>query len=288
MRSRLVLPSSGVHVSCPYSRCVLASFGTRRTPEPMRVTSAAMIPCPDRLRRGARSERRTRVFAFDAARGAAQRTGCRTASREARLGRDSEAVPAVRAERAGLGTRPDLLGRAPSRRRRTPRSSDLRKIRCHRLAADHALSARHGRSRSNAILYRHGPPRRTCRTGSGSHGPAAASANPRGQLRRRGFQTREHKRRFGSEFACLGFRSTDGKVLEIGGFACGTPGNPIDRARLACALDRLDLISAGEDRELRAFFTGAPRQLGAACSTPPGEAQKNEPVKTTPGFVVLR
>jgi hypothetical protein len=87
---------------------------------------------------------------------------------------------------------------------------------------------------------------------------------------------------------CLGFRSTDGKVLEIGGFACGTPGNPIDRARLACALDRLDLISAGEDRELRAFFTGAPRQLGAACSTPPGEAQKNEPVKTTPGFVVLR
>jgi hypothetical protein len=60
---------------------------------------------------------------------------------------------------------------------------------------------------------------------------------------------------------CLGFRSTDGKVLEIGGFACGTPGNPIDRARLACALDRLDLILAGEDRGLRAFFTGAPDSL---------------------------
>ena len=199
-----------------------------------------------------------------------------------------EAVPAVRAERAGLGRDLTYWDRATSRRRRTPRSSDLRKIRCHRLAADHALSARHGRSRSNAILYRHGPPRRTCRTGSGSHGPAAASANPRGQLRRRGFHPREHKRRFGSEFALSWFPFDRRQILEIGGFACGTPGNPIDRARLACALDRLDLISAGEDRELRAFFTGAPRQLGAACSTPPGEAQKNEPVKTTPGFVVLR
>ena len=88
--------------------------------------------------------------------------------------------------------------------------------------------------------------------------------------------------------SCLGFRSTEGKVLEIGGFACGAPGDPIDRTRLACTLDRVDLIAAGEDVELRAFFTGAAGQLGAACSEAPAEAQTTEPVKATPGFVVLR
>jgi hypothetical protein len=92
----------------------------------------------------------------------------------------------------------------------------------------------------------------------------------------------------GQTTPCLGFRSAEGKVLEIGGFACGTPGNPIDRARLACALDRVDLVSAGDDAELRAFFTGAAGQLGVACSKPPVEGQTQEPVKPTPGFVVLR
>jgi hypothetical protein len=92
----------------------------------------------------------------------------------------------------------------------------------------------------------------------------------------------------GQNTTCLGFRSAEGKVLEIGGFACGTPGNPIDRARLACALDRLDLVSAGEDVQLRAFFTGAAGQLGAACNEPATETQTNDPVKPTPGFVVLR
>ena len=92
----------------------------------------------------------------------------------------------------------------------------------------------------------------------------------------------------GQSTACLGFRSAEGRVIEIGGFACGTPASPIDRARLACTLDRIDLISAGDDTELRAFFTGATGQLGAACSRPPAEAQTSEAVKATPGFVVLR
>ena len=92
----------------------------------------------------------------------------------------------------------------------------------------------------------------------------------------------------GQTTPCLGFRSAEGKVLEIGGFACGTPGNPIDRVRLACALDRVDLVSAGDDAELRAFFTGAAEQLGAACNEGAAETETKEPPKPTPGFVVLR
>ncbi|MBV9395312.1 MAG: hypothetical protein JOZ84_12975 [Methylobacteriaceae bacterium] len=92
----------------------------------------------------------------------------------------------------------------------------------------------------------------------------------------------------GQTTPCLGFRSAEGKVLEIGGFACGTPGNPIDRERLACALERVDLVSAGDDAELRAFFTGAAGQLGAACNEESTETPTKEPAKPTPGFVVLR
>jgi hypothetical protein len=86
---------------------------------------------------------------------------------------------------------------------------------------------------------------------------------------------------------CLGFRLAYAPVLQIGGFACGTLGRPIDRARLACALDRIDLISAGDDTDLRAFFTGAKGQLGAACSNPPPD-EAGEPAKSTGGFVILR
>jgi hypothetical protein len=85
---------------------------------------------------------------------------------------------------------------------------------------------------------------------------------------------------------CLAFRLTDTRVVQIGGFACGTPGRPIERHRLACTLDRIDLLSAGDDTELRTFFTGAKAQLGAACSSPPQDTP--EPVKPVGGFVVLR
>ena len=90
----------------------------------------------------------------------------------------------------------------------------------------------------------------------------------------------------GPSAPCLGFRLADAKVLHIGGLACGTPGRPIERARVACALDRIDLISAGDDTELRAFFTGANGQLGAACSNPPPDLPG--PAKPPGGFVVLR
>jgi hypothetical protein len=72
----------------------------------------------------------------------------------------------------------------------------------------------------------------------------------------------------GSSTQCLGFRLRGGKILQIGGFACGAPGQPVSRQRLACTLDRIDLISAGDDTELRGFFTGAPIGPGPACRQP--------------------
>jgi hypothetical protein len=93
----------------------------------------------------------------------------------------------------------------------------------------------------------------------------------------------------GQSTRCLGFRLAGAKVLQIGGFACGAPGRAIDRARLACALDRIDLVSAGDDRELRAFFTGAAGELGAACRIPaPATAEAVEPAKAANGFTIVR
>jgi hypothetical protein len=85
---------------------------------------------------------------------------------------------------------------------------------------------------------------------------------------------------------CLGFRLAEAKVLQIGGFACGAPGTPIDRAGLACTLDRIDLVAAGDDAEMRAFFTGAAGEIGAACKRPSPAAAEAAEVAT--GFTVLR
>ena len=63
---------------------------------------------------------------------------------------------------------------------------------------------------------------------------------------------------------CLGFRDA-GAVLRVKGFACGAPIHPLGRAALACALDRVDLVSAGDDAALRAVFVGAERRDGATC-----------------------
>jgi hypothetical protein len=90
---------------------------------------------------------------------------------------------------------------------------------------------------------------------------------------------------------CLGFRLADAKVLQIGGFACGAPGRAIDRARLACTIDAIDLVAAGDDTEMRAFFTGAPAGSGPGCRPSSGsEAQLVEPAPGNPtsGFTVLR
>jgi hypothetical protein len=102
----------------------------------------------------------------------------------------------------------------------------------------------------------------------------------------------------GPSTRCLGFRLQEGKILQIGGFACGAPGQPVSRQRLACTLDGIDLISAGDDTELRGFFTGAPIGPGPACRQPelatasqgsgPRQAEIAEPSVPTTGFSIIR
>ena len=67
---------------------------------------------------------------------------------------------------------------------------------------------------------------------------------------------------------CLGFRGFPGGSdgLRILGFACGVAGEPIGRSALACVIDRIDLVSAGDDRRLRAIFVAAEREPNSACA----------------------
>lgn len=59
--------------------------------------------------------------------------------------------------------------------------------------------------------------------------------------------------------ACLLFRRIDGIGLTIAGWYCGTPRRPVDRVSLGCLLDRLDLIGAGRDVDLKRLFAAAER-----------------------------
>lgn len=67
---------------------------------------------------------------------------------------------------------------------------------------------------------------------------------------------------------CLGFRGFPGGSdgLQILGFACGVAGKPIGRSGLACMIDRIDLVSAGDDRRLRAIFVAAERDSSSSCT----------------------
>ena len=69
---------------------------------------------------------------------------------------------------------------------------------------------------------------------------------------------------------CLGFRLEQpggpSDPVAIAGFACGAAGHGMDRALLACVLDRIDLVSAGDDGALRDFFVAAERRRGEACA----------------------
>jgi hypothetical protein len=70
--------------------------------------------------------------------------------------------------------------------------------------------------------------------------------------------------------ACLGFRldpaGASPSAVEIGGFACGTSERAMDRALLGCVLDRIDLLSAGDDDTLRNFFVAAEQRRGQECT----------------------
>ncbi len=77
-----------------------------------------------------------------------------------------------------------------------------------------------------------------------------------------------------TEAPCLGFRlNVADPGLQIAGFACGGA-RPVDRPTLACALDRLDLVAAGDDRELAKFFIAAEQARGKACGPARGPGAK--------------
>ncbi len=70
---------------------------------------------------------------------------------------------------------------------------------------------------------------------------------------------------------CLGFRlsvpdDAAPAPVAMAGLACGTAAKPMDREGLACVLDRVDLLSAGEDTQLQGFFVDAERRRGQGCT----------------------
>ncbi len=86
-----------------------------------------------------------------------------------------------------------------------------------------------------------------------------------------------------ASFACLAFllRETNA-VLRVSGLSCGGPDAPLDRAALACQLDRIDLVSAGEDQALRAVFVAAERKRDMRCSARAARASWLEPRAAAP------
>lgn len=79
----------------------------------------------------------------------------------------------------------------------------------------------------------------------------------------------------GSDSAqCLGFRfASPERLIRMTGFACGTAADPIDRRTLACTIDRISLISAGEDHDLKKFFAAAEAGRDPHCSPRSAAAQ---------------
>lgn len=65
---------------------------------------------------------------------------------------------------------------------------------------------------------------------------------------------------------CVGFKlSEENPRFRMSGFACGEIGRPTDRSAVACLIDRFDLVAAGEDQALRAFFARAEQGRRPEC-----------------------
>lgn len=72
-----------------------------------------------------------------------------------------------------------------------------------------------------------------------------------------------------TERACIGFRHRGGDTpLRLSGWWCGGAARPADRQQLACLVDGLALLGAGEDHALRSAFAAAERNRDGACSPP--------------------
>jgi hypothetical protein len=69
--------------------------------------------------------------------------------------------------------------------------------------------------------------------------------------------------------ACIAFRKSPGEMpLGLSGWWCGSAGRPADRQQLICLIDRIDLLSAGEDRALRTAFARSELNRQPACAAP--------------------
>jgi hypothetical protein len=65
---------------------------------------------------------------------------------------------------------------------------------------------------------------------------------------------------------CRGFRlDVATPALTMGGFMCGAGDEKVGAADLACVIDRLGLLAAGQDRDLADFFGAAGRRKSRAC-----------------------
>ncbi|WP_188520130.1 hypothetical protein [Alsobacter metallidurans] len=74
--------------------------------------------------------------------------------------------------------------------------------------------------------------------------------------------------RAGAQYACVAWRVlAEDADLRLSGWMCGGADRPADRLTLSCALDRLDLVGAGDDRALKAYFTRAERNRLPQCAT---------------------
>lgn len=67
--------------------------------------------------------------------------------------------------------------------------------------------------------------------------------------------------------SCLLFRRIDASGLSIAGWYCGSAERAADRVSLGCFIDRLDLIGAGSDRDLKQLFARAERERSKGCAS---------------------
>jgi hypothetical protein len=75
----------------------------------------------------------------------------------------------------------------------------------------------------------------------------------------------------GVEHACVAWRILgEDAQLRLAGWQCGGGGKAVDRLTLACTLDRLDLVGAGDDPALKAYFSRAERNRLPQCGSKAG------------------
>lgn len=71
------------------------------------------------------------------------------------------------------------------------------------------------------------------------------------------------------QHACLAWRvGRDDIDMRLAGWVCPADGKRVERATVACVIDRLDLAAAVGERDLKRAFTEAPRSRDPACAPP--------------------